>query len=100
MSATQIPEGRLIELRRAGREQISQFVDPRIISACCSVLDRRGEQWAETVLGRTLDERSLAVSHRPKLRDGEPYTLVMADRDEDLYVAESIWNSLGDNDIT
>ena len=83
MAQTDIPETTLMALRAAGRARQSQFVDPDVLQQCASVLDRRGEEWAASVLGRDLSRRSIAVRSRPFLHGGEEYTLVAADRAED-----------------
>ncbi len=80
---TDMPETKLVELRAAGHARQSQFVDPGVLRQCLSVLDRRGEEWAASVLGRDLSRRSIAVRDRPFLTGGEEYTLVAADQAED-----------------
>lgn len=83
---TAIAETRLVELRRdakGGRER-GPFVDPAIIHACERVLDRRGETWAGSILGRDISRRSIAVPHRPYLLAGEDRVLIAADAEEDL----------------
>jgi hypothetical protein len=85
-NATHIGEGRLVELRQAGRvadRGAGGFVDPYILQRCEGVLDRRGEHWAAAVLGRDITRRSLTVAHRPYLLTGEDHTLVAADAEED-----------------
>lgn len=84
--STGIGEARLIELRREGKAadlQAGPFVDPRILRKCDVALDRRGESWAASVLGRDISRRSLAVPHRPYLLPGEDRILVAADSEED-----------------
>lgn len=87
MPRTNIPEPRLRELREAGRIVAAKeaFPDPTMISACCRVLDERGEEWAASVLGRDISARSRLVVTRPALGSGEDYALVAADTDEDAY---------------
>lgn len=85
---TAIPEARLVELRRAGIEAERAgggFVDPAVLSRCEKVLDRRGEQWAASVLGRDISRRSPSTNyrHRPYLSVGEDRALVAADAEED-----------------
>jgi hypothetical protein len=90
---TEIPESRLVELRREGNAQVQRFVDPDVIARCLAVLGRRGEPWAAAILGRDLARRSLIRQDRPYLSDGEDYTLIAADRAETEYAAEAIWQS-------
>ncbi|SKK34961.1 hypothetical protein [Mycobacteroides abscessus] len=85
---TAIPEARLVEIRRAGIEAEragGSFVDPEVIQLCAAVLDRRGEQWAASVLGRDISLRSPSRyhRHRPYLSTGEDRALVAADAEED-----------------
>lgn len=85
---TAIPEARLVELRRAGIQADHAgggFVDPAVLAHCETVLDRRGEQWAASVLGRDISQRSPSpyLRHRPYLSTGEDRTLVAADAEED-----------------
>lgn len=83
---TSLSQTQLVALRRDGHEAAltgGVFVDPHVISQCEQVLDRRGEDWAASVLGRDISRRSLAVAHRPFLNAGEDHTLVAADRAED-----------------
>lgn len=85
---TAIPEARLVELRRAGIEAdraAGGFVDPAVLTRCAQVLDRRGEQWAASVLGRDISQRSPSIHHRhrPYLYTGEDRALVAADAEED-----------------
>lgn len=79
-----LSESLLVDLRAEGIAQRSRFVDPVVIAKCSRVLDRRGELWAASVLGRDISRRSLGVPSRPYLRDGEEYVLVAADGAEDL----------------
>ncbi|WP_264003348.1 hypothetical protein [Mycolicibacterium sphagni] len=83
-----MPERALVRLRRHAFAKRSQFIDPYVIAECGRVLDRRGEVWAASVLGRDLTARSVAVPARPYLRGGEEYVLVAADRAEDELVLE------------
>lgn len=86
---TRIPETTLVELRRWGLAQRTQFVDPTAVRRCCEVLDRRGEVWAAAVLGRDISRRSMAVPTRPFLNLGEGHTLLAADKaEDDLVVSE------------
>lgn len=87
---TTLPETRLVELRADGLLHRSAFPDPSVLHDCLRVLDRRGEKWAASVLGRDVSRRSVAVPGRPFLRDGEPYTLVAADRAEDDLILSSL----------
>ncbi|MBU8820876.1 hypothetical protein KL864_33975 [Mycolicibacterium goodii] len=80
---TEIPEPRLVELRRESQTAKRPFVDPSAIAQCERVLDRRGETWAAAVLGRDISRRSTAVPHRPHLNAGEEHTLIAADQEED-----------------
>lgn len=82
-SQTALTEAKLVELRAEGYSRRSRFVDPHVIHQCSLVLNKRGEAWAASVLGRDISRRSLAVPNRPFLRDGEEYALVLADRAED-----------------
>lgn len=92
---TGLTEPQLVALRKKGFAQRSYFVDPDVIAACCAVLDRRGELWATEVLGRDISRRSVAVRHRPFLRDGEEYILVLADAAEDEQVVRAHeWNGI------
>lgn len=86
VSATAISEDRLVELRREGKaadREDGPFVDPVVVWQCEAVLDRRGEVWAASVLGRDISRRSLGVAHRPYLFPGEARVLVAADAEED-----------------
>jgi hypothetical protein len=85
MAGTRISELRLVALRAEGHADANRtaFVDPVVLTACLRVLDRRGEEWAASVLGRDIRARSRAVPDRPFLRDGEADALVAADREED-----------------
>ena len=88
---TNLTEAKLVELRIAGVSYAMRqsFIDPYTVAQCSKVLDRRGEQWAASVLGRDISGRSIAASSRPYLTAGEPYTLCAADRTEDnLILAE------------
>lgn len=87
---TTLDEARLVELRATGRARAGRFVDPAVIAECGRVLDRRGETWAASVLGRDISKRSLAVPRRPALREGEEYVLVLADQAEDAAAVEEI----------
>lgn len=87
---TQLPEPTLVELRAQAQLRRSQFVDPTVLHTCSQVLDRRGEDWAASVLGRDLTRRSVAVGNRPFLNAGEEYALVEADRAEDTLVLNSL----------
>ncbi len=83
MVATKLPEARLVALRAAGHARESRFADPTVLADCMRVLDRRGEQWAGSVLGRDISRRSIVVRSRPYLHRGEDCILVLADRAED-----------------
>jgi hypothetical protein len=83
MSVTKLTEPELVALRAEGLSRRSRFVDPAILSRCSAILDRRGELWAATVLGRPLTERSVLVRRRPTLRAGEEHVLVLANAAED-----------------
>lgn len=85
MAPTRLSEQQLVRLREIGYwKQIGErFVDPYVINQCDRVLERRGEVWAASVLGRDLSRRSMLVRNRPYLTGGEPYTLVLASRAED-----------------
>lgn len=90
---TAIPAHRLADLRAHAHEESrhnGSFVDPRMIHQCTTVLDRRGEQWAAAVLGRTLTRRSIAIPTRPYLQGSDPYTLVAADHEEDTVACEGM----------
>ena len=91
---TSLPESTLVELRRWGLSQTSPFVDPKVLHQCCAVLDRRGEVWAASVLGRDISARSHAVPLRPSLRMGEGHILVAADKAEDDAVIDALENLL------
>lgn len=78
-----IAPARLVELRVEARQNRTQFVDPVVLDKCWEVLRRRGERWAAVVLGRDITRRSPGVPHLPWLHDGEEYTLVAADVEED-----------------
>jgi hypothetical protein len=80
---TNIPERKLVELRALGIQSVGAFVDPQVIASCSNVLARRGDEWAASVLGHDITRRSTYVTNRPYLRDGEEYTLVLADAEED-----------------
>ncbi|BEL41993.1 Uncharacterised protein [Mycobacteroides abscessus subsp. abscessus] len=84
--ATGISETRLVEIRRAGIDAEcgnGGLQDARLLNRCEEVLDRRGESWAASVLGRDISRRSRYVTHRPWLLDGESYALIEADAEED-----------------
>lgn len=90
---TKLTEQQLTKLREIGNWKAigERFVDPYIIAQCTRVLDARGERWAAAVLGRDISRRSLAVRNRPYLNNGEPFTLILADRAEnDATFAEII----------
>lgn len=91
---TTLPEATLVELRRWGLSQTAPFVDPKVLHRCCEVLDRRGESWAASVLGRDISARSHAVRHLPALRMGEGHILVAADKAEDDAVIAALENLL------
>jgi hypothetical protein len=59
-----------------------RFVDPRACARAEELLATRGWPWAESVLGRTFDRRSVAFPHLPWLNDGDPEILVAADAAE------------------
>ena len=72
---TNIPAARLTQLRAEGAaadRAAGPFVDPSILYQATRVLDRRGEAWAATILGRDISRRSLAAPHRPWLRQTAP----------------------------
>lgn len=92
-SRTAIPEWRLRELREAGVAAEGPFVNPSVVRDCCAVLDRRGELWAASVLGRDLTARSAGVPSRPALKSGEPHAIVAADAVEDDLAAQAIGES-------
>lgn len=79
---TNISEPKLTELRTQGMHADRRFVDPAVLQYCTMVLAARGKQWAASVLGRDLSRRSVLVPAMPYLRDGEEYTLVLADAEE------------------
>ena len=86
---TAISERKLMELRQRGiRDGGNKFVDPSMLRRCTMVLARRGEQWAQSVLGRDISARSLLVPTAPALRSGEEYTLVYADEEETFLALE------------
>lgn len=90
MSATHIPPARLVQLRADGiaaDRAAGHFVDPSIISAALRVLDRRGEAWGASVLGRDISRRSITHRNRPWLRTGEDRALLAADTEEDRVAA-------------
>jgi hypothetical protein len=80
---TAIEPARLVELRTEGQAKASQFVDPHVLHNMTAVLAKRGETWAAAILGRDISRRSLAIPAMPWLRNGEEYTLVAADVEED-----------------
>lgn len=83
---TKINPARLREIREEAVRQAarSPFVDPRAVHFATQAIRRRGEPWAELVLGRRFDRRSLAVLSMPWLRTGELEALVLADVEEDV----------------
>ncbi|MFV8160677.1 hypothetical protein ACNQVK_00740 [Mycobacterium sp. 134] len=92
-ATTTIPEARLVELRQAGiadERDNGPFIDPHILQKSTAVLDRRGESWAASVLGRDISRRSRAVPRRSYLHDGESRTLIAADHEEDRVAASHI----------
>lgn len=84
---TELPEYRLVEIRALGQCQAGRFrfVDPTVPSAIETILDRRGEAWAASVLGRDISGRSAGAPGRPALSEGEGYALVFADAAEDRH---------------
>ena len=89
MQQTKIPEQQLVQMRQAAvtMGRASKFVDPRVVHACLAVIQRRGEMWARSVLGRDLARRSLADARWPYLLTGEEYVIVAADAEEDRLAA-------------
>jgi hypothetical protein len=80
---TRLPERALVELRAHGHRSRARFVDPYVLQTALSVIERRGKDWVESVLGRPIDRRSRIDCRVPWLFDGEQYTLMAADRAED-----------------
>ncbi len=89
MQQTKIPEPRLVQMRKAGvtAGRASTFVDPHAVHACLRVLERRGEVWARSILGRDLARRSLTDGRWPYLLAGEERVIVAADVEEDRLAA-------------
>ena len=89
MQKTKIPEPQLVQMREAGVTvgRASTFVDPHVVHACLRVLERRGEVWARSVLGRDLARRSLTDGRWPYLLAGEEHVIVAADVEEDRLAA-------------
>lgn len=99
MPNTLIPLTELVELRATGRAEAAScpFVNPTVIYQCRAVLARRGESWAEAVLGRPLTGRSLVDASFPMLREGDPETLVLADIAEDRASFNQITSTFSDD---
>lgn len=87
---TKLSEQKLVEIRAWGYSQVKQFVDPYVVQQVKDVLYRRGEEWAESILGRELSRRSCWFPTLPWLRVGEEYILVEADQDEDLLALKDL----------
>lgn len=89
LQQTKIPEPRLVQMRQAAGTagRTSKFVDPHAVYACLAVIQRRGEEWARSVLGRDLARRSLADARWPYLLTGEEHVIVAADVEEDRLAA-------------
>jgi hypothetical protein len=97
MTKTSIPEPRLVEIRAtqfAAAQTTGRFINPREVHQVTQILDRRGESWAAAVLGRDLNQRSLAVPRRPFLKAGECGTLIAADTEEDRAAVEQMETGL------
>lgn len=90
MSATLLPEVALVKIREYAQQQPGRFVDPTVIVWCREVLTRRGEDWAASVLGRSLERRSLLSPSFPWLTAADPYALIEADRVETVAQLEAI----------
>lgn len=80
---TALPETMLVELRANAHENVTRFVDPCAVTRCSRILDRRGEEWAASVLGRDISRRSAAIRKRPWLSEAEVYAINAADAAED-----------------
>lgn len=81
---TAIAPARLRELRAEGQSKVSEYVDLNTLVACSAVLERRGEPWAEAVLGRALTRRCPYGTRRaPWLTRAEEHVLIAADHEED-----------------
>jgi hypothetical protein len=91
---TTLPEAELVDIRASARAMAGRFVDPAIVASCGKVLDRRGETWAASILGRDISKRSPARNalggRRPWLNKGEEYVLVFADQAEDARALERL----------
>jgi hypothetical protein len=85
---TTLPPETLARLAAEGRAEAarSPFVNPHTITKTEKLLRDRGREWAESVLMRSLERRSLISDRFPWLGDGEPETLVLA--------AEAEWGAL------
>lgn len=90
MTRTQLPEARLVEIRAAAHQSVGRFVDPYAMAECRTVLARRGEEWAASVLGRSLERRSWIDTRVPWLTDAEPYALIAADRAETAWALDEL----------
>lgn len=82
MSQTTLSPETLALLHAEAQAGQSRFVNPYIIARCQRLLEHRGEAWAESVLLRRLDQRSLISPQWPWLRNGESEILVLADEAE------------------
>lgn len=82
MTGTTLTAEQLVLVHAEGHVQrgTSPFEDPHTMSRYCKVLNRRGELWAASVLGRDLSRRSLTWG--PWLERGEAEVLVLADECE------------------
>lgn len=89
---TRLSEQKLVEIRlRHHSAPQPQFVDPHEIHKLGEVLDRRGEVWASSVLGRTLFERSVLNPKRPYFKGTwEVRTLIEADLEEDQQILSEL----------
>lgn len=84
---TTLPPEKLAELYAEGRAQAAaagKFVNPATVAATKRLLLERGENWAASVLLRSLDRRAAerSVAHLPYFYDGEMETLILAERAE------------------
>lgn len=79
-----IPADRLVLIHAEGIAErgTSPFENPATVNLGRQVLARRGEVWAQQVLGRTFDRRSLINRSVPWLEPGDMEILVMADRED------------------
>jgi len=79
---TSLPADTLVVLHAEGYAHTGPFVNPSTIVKSKRILRERGEEWAQSVLLRAFDRRSVALPAFPWLNAGEEEILVLADSAE------------------